>query len=182
MQEEIWKDVVGFEGMYQVSDLGRVRGLNRITRNNATSTKNIKGKLLTPYKNDNGYMMVCLSNPNYNKRHYRVHRLVAEAFLPNPHNYTDVNHKDEMKHNNNVTNLEWCNRSYNSRYGTCQERLSKHKQRSVVMCDKKTGKELKVFDSMKTAMKETGLYRTLISRVCRGERKTAGGYIWKYAD
>ena len=80
-----------------------------------------------------------------------------------------------------VSNLEWCNHSYNALYGTCQERLRKHKNTPVEMVDKTTHKVLAVFESMKVAMRETGVNKVTISMVCRGKRKIGGGYIWRYS-
>lgn len=110
--QEIWKDVVGFEGYYQVSSLGRVMSLNR---------KYSGEHLMSPTKDKMGYMIVCLRKQGY-KGNKKVHRLVAEAFIPNPDNLPQVNHKDEDKTNNNVENLEWCDCRYNINYGTVIER------------------------------------------------------------
>ena len=120
---EVWKDVVGYEGYYQVSNLGRIKSLNRYVKAKNNSKKLMKSKVLKPVKNDRGYLMVVLSK-NAKKRKIFVHRLVAEAFIPNPSNYPQVNHIKEMeKDNNNVINLEWCTCSYNCKYGTRGKRI-----------------------------------------------------------
>ena len=103
--DEIWKPVCGFEDKYEVSNLGRVRSLNFRNKKNDI-------KLLTPLDNGKGYLQVRLS-----RKWHKVHRLVAKAFIPNPNNYDEINHKDENKSNNKVDNLEWCSRKYNVNYG-----------------------------------------------------------------
>ena len=117
MIEEIWRPIEGYEGLYEVSSYGRVRSLDRYDNRNCFR----KGKVLSPIKDKDGYIQVSLY---YNRKMYKkyVHRIVAEAFLPNPDNLPEVNHKDEDKTNNNVTNLEWCDRKYNLSYGSRQER------------------------------------------------------------
>ena len=117
MIEEIWRPIEGYEGLYEVSSYGRVRSLDRYDNRNCFR----KGKVLSLLKGEYGYIQVSLY---YNRKMYKkyVHRLVAEAFLPNPDNLPEVNHKDEDKTNNNVDNLEWCGRKYNLSYGSRQER------------------------------------------------------------
>lgn len=121
---EIWKAIKGYEGLYEVSNLGNVRSLNRTVRRRQGYIIK-KGRILIPfYEEKKGYYQVALAKDGKVKKH-RVHRLVAVAFLENPFNYTDVNHKDEVKTNNNVDNLEWCTRKYNNNYGTKPERTRK---------------------------------------------------------
>ena len=121
---EEWKSIPGYEGLYEVSNLGRVRSLDRYVKTCYEAYKLHKGKILSPAKDKNGYLKVHLC---YNGKHniIRVHRLVAQAFLLNPDNLPEVNHKDEDKTNNSVDNLEWCDRSYNISYGTRTERQKK---------------------------------------------------------
>ena len=176
-EQEEWRDIQGFEGCYQVSNMGRVRSISRIVRSGKNKQRRTNGRVLTPWKTKHGYLSVALGR----REKQSIHRLVAKAFIPNPNNYPDVNHKDEDKSNNNLSNLEWCNHSYNALYGTCQERLLKHKNTPVEMIDKETHKVLALFESMKIAMRETGVNKVTISAVCRGIRRTGGGYLWKYA-
>lgn len=113
MADEIWKDVVGFEGIYKVSSMGRVM---------ACST----GRIKTPTVRKTGYVVVSLiCRPKNLKKQYKLHRLVAEHFIPNPDNLPSINHKDENKQNNRADNLEWCTAKYNSNYGHCREKISK---------------------------------------------------------
>lgn len=119
--EEIWKDIIGYEGLYQVSSLGRVRSLDRYVVDSLENRRFYKGKVLSPVKDTDGYLKVGLS---YNGKCKKclVHRLAAQAFIENFDNLPEVNHKDEDKTNNNVDNLEWCTAKYNSNYGTSIER------------------------------------------------------------
>lgn len=117
---ENWKDVVGYEGLYQVSNLGRVKRVEHKTTNNILLEERISGQFI----NTNGYATVSLSKAGVDK-FQGVHRLVAQAFIPNPDNLPFVNHKDENPLNNNVENLEWCTAKYNSNYGTIKDRKSK---------------------------------------------------------
>ena len=115
---EIWKDIEGYEGFYQVSNYGRVKSLNY---NRTGKAKELKQSI------NLGYKYVILYKDNKRKK-FLVHRLVAQAFVPNPNEYLEVNHIDENKANNCVWNLEWCTRLYNNNYGTINERISKAKK------------------------------------------------------
>lgn len=116
---EIWKDIEGYEGLYQVSNFGLVKSLPKLTKNNHIS----KEKILKPIQNESGYFSVVLYKNKQRKR-YKIHRLVAITFLNNTNNYCEVNHKDENKSNNHVNNLEWCSRKYNMTYGNILEKKS----------------------------------------------------------
>ena len=115
---EEWRTIVGYEGQYEVSSYGRVRSLDRYDRMN----RFWKGRILNLHTGTGGYLFVGLSS-NGNEKNYLVHRMVAQAFIPNPDNLPQVNHKDEDKTNNNVDNLEWCDREYNINYGTIKDRI-----------------------------------------------------------
>lgn len=123
--------------------------------------------------NGQGYLKVNLGRGD---QRY-IHRLVAEAFIPNPFGYEFVNHKDENKSNNSVSNLEWCDRDYNNNYGTRNERMAKAK-RTPVYCIELD----KVFEGVKIAGEELGICRSSIGKCCNGKQQTAGGYHWRYYD
>lgn len=120
---EIWKDIDGYDGLYQISNLGRVKSLGR--RGKGCS---LEDKILKPMVNKDGYHLVNLKDINHVAKWFTVHRLVALHFIPNPNDYKEINHKDEVKSNNIVTNLEWCTREYNVSYGTVIERQSNNKK------------------------------------------------------
>lgn len=157
---ELWKDVVGYEKYYQVSSFGNIK--NKST-----------GKLLKPALKKNGYLHVSLGYKD--TKTAMVHRLVAEAFIPNPFNLPQVNHKDEEKTNNNVTNLEWCTAQHNVNYGYG----SLAKNTGILQFDM-SGKYLRVWSSLKEASGTLGIKYQGISRVCRGKRKSCGGFMWRY--
>lgn len=120
--EEFWKDIKGYEGFYQVSNLGRVKSLAKYQKGNGGSIFWRKETILKPANSGRGYLMVVLIK-NKKRKSYILHRLVADAFIPNPYNLPQVNHKDENKTNNVVSNLEWCDNKYNSNYGTRNIRI-----------------------------------------------------------
>lgn len=121
---EIWKEITGYEGLYQVSNLGNVRRIGHLETNKNGIQRMLKDKNLKPKVDGKGYVHVILFNQNKRKT-IRIHRLVAEMFIPNPNNYPQVNHKDEDKQNNKVDNLEWCTNKYNSNYGNRCQNISK---------------------------------------------------------
>lgn len=189
--DEIWKDVPGYIGLYQVSNIGRVRSLPHTVRcygGKRTSPGRIRK--LVDYR---GYKRVHLSRGA--ERHIPfVHRLVAEAFVPNPDNLPIINHKDENPANNRASNLEWCTVQYNCRYGTARRRgaetnkrrnaagrvIHKPKLYTPVACYDLSGNFIRSFSSIKEASAETGVQKSGICNVCKGNNKKAGGMIWKY--
>lgn len=179
---EKWKDIAGFKGIYQVSNLGRVKSLDRkcLASNGIKYFK--KGCLLKPSSDRRGYLVCNLSKDN--KMHtQKIHRLVANAFLDNVNNLPVVNHKDENKMNNNVSNLEWCTRKYNSNYGHMKEHHRNngaYKRRKIVIQKDLNGRTLQEFHSVSLAAKENSLSQGGISMVCRGNGKTYGGFKWEY--
>lgn len=117
---EIWKDIQQYEGRYQVSNMGRVKSLARIMIDSLGRETPIQEKILKPASNK-GYLRIRLEG-----KHYYIHQLVAKAFIPNPKNFQEINHKDENKQNNCVNNLEWCSREYNNSYGTRARRIGQN--------------------------------------------------------
>lgn len=179
MEQEIWKDVVGYEGLYQVSNLGRVKSLP-VHRKVGWADYISKEIILKQSVDRSGYLVVCLHKEKV--RHIaKVHRLVALAFLENPNNYRCVNHKDEDKTNNNVNNLEYCTHSYNNNYGTRNERVMKANCKRVVQYTK-SGIFIAEWNGTRDAQRNTGVHSCNISLVCKGVRKTSGGFIWKYKE
>lgn len=171
--EEIWKDIEGFDNLYQVSNFGNVRSL-----------RHKKLFIMKPQQDRYGYLDVGLRICNKQKW-FTIHRLVAEAFIENPNNLPQVNHKDEDKTNNLVTNLEWCDAKYNNNYGTVIDRISKaltnrKDQSKPVLQYDKNGNFIKEYPSIMDAERKTGIRHNIICRVCKGKQRTSGGYIWKY--
>ncbi len=177
--KEEWIDIKGFEGLYQVSNLGNIKSMSREVRANTCGVRKLPEKVLAKCASSCGYYIVVLCKDG---KHYTrlIHRLVAEAFIPNPRKLKEVKHKDENKLNNISINLEWCDRVYNANYGTGVERCSKQKNKPVAMIDIKTGETIRVYESARMANKETGISYKCISSVCNGRAKTAGGYFWKF--
>lgn len=190
--KEIWKDIEGYEGLYQVSNQGRVKSLAReIIRNRGGTIYTLiqKERILRYSDNTRGYLVVDLIKEGRQMKHY-IHRLVAKTFLPNPNNMPEVNHKDEDKLNNCVDNLEWCSSSYNLKYGTRGKRISASKISSH-RCGGRSvkqmtldGKEIARYDSVHFAEKATGINEASIYKVCKGtyDVVTAGGYRWSYVE
>ena len=165
--KEIWKDKKDYEGHYQVSNWGRVKSIKFGKEIILKQHINIKG----------GYYYVCLLKNGKHKNYY-AHRLVAEAFLPNPNNYKEVNHKDECKTNNVVSNLEWCDRKYNHNYGTINERISQSQSKPVLQYDLE-GNFIKEWKSTMECCRN-GYNQGAVAACCQGKRKTHKGFIWKY--
>lgn len=164
------RDVVGYEGLYSVTDEGDVISNQRVIRNGRGEYT--RGSIvLKPGYRDGGYRMVVLFRDGVGKS-VSVHRLVAEAFIPNPDNLPEVNHKDENPANNRVENLEWCTRQYNIEYS---------KAKRVAQFDK-DGEKLAEYRSIGVAADMTGIGRTSINNALSGWSKTAGGYVWEYVD
>ena len=167
MEKEVWKPVVGYEDLYEVSNLGRVWSVK----------KNIFRKLR---KDRDGYLVVSLCK-NGEYEWPQVHRLVAKAFIPNPENLPCVNHKDEDPTNNNVENLEWCTVGYNNRYGNRSKKVSEKLSKKIAQYTFDLPCELiKVWPSAMEIYRTLGYEFGNICKCCRGERKSAYGYQWSY--
>lgn len=164
---EKWLPIKGYEGLYEISDKGRVKSLY----------SRYKGKsFLKQCAGSRGYLLVTLCRDGRQKT-VNVHRLVAEAFLPNPNNLQCVNHKDENRQNNEVSNLEWCTYYHNNTFG---DRLTKSalKKGKPVICVE-TGK---IYANGQRAQAETEINQSSIWRCCNGRQKKAGGFHWSYID
>lgn len=159
--KEIWKPVKGFEGKYEVSSHGKVKSIG--------TYNTCKRGILSPMIDTSGYLHVKLYDSGRTKD-IGVHRLVAETFIPNPNCLGYVNHKDENPMNNSVDNLEWCTNSYNLAY-SLGKRVSQYN---------KSGLLIKTYNSIADASRELGIPTTNISKCCKGQRKSAGKFIWKY--
>lgn len=188
--KEIWKDIENYEGIYQVSNLGRVRSLTRkvICKGGQRTTK---GKILKPTVSRNLYLTVDLRQHQKHKTQL-VHRLVAQAFIPNPKKYSIINHRDNNPQNNIVTNLEWCTQSYNVKYGYsngnakptsgCFKKGNIPHNRRRINQYSKSGEYLNTFNSVKEAGLYVNTVPSNINNCLSGNTKTAKGYIWRYAN
>ena len=141
----------------------------------------VKGIELAIRENTNNRYLLVRLNRGGQCRHKLVHRLVAEAFIPNPNNLPQINHKDENPHNNRVENLEWCDQHYNNHYGTAIARRSITRGRKVIQMDME-GNEIARYWSAREAERAIGKSQAAISRACIGVYKQAYGYLWKYGD
>lgn len=179
--EEIWKDITGYEGRYQVSNLGNIKSLphsREIFSRGYKQVVNYKEKLLKPSMGP--YKLVTLSK-NKVKEYKLVHRLVAEAFIPNPKNLPYVNHKDENKHNNCVDNLEWCTAKYNTNYGNGAEMRKQTKRKLCGKCIDQYDISGNLIDILETAhSKEPEFMAKRIIECCKRRRKAYKGFIWVY--
>ena len=170
---EIFKDIPYYDGMYQISNLGRVYSKK-------------SNRFLAIKDNGRGYQQVQLWKNNKGKHEY-IHRLVALAFIPNPDNLPQVNHKDEDKLNNCVDNLEWCDCKYNNNYGTARERGRETLLNRGCNCTKVNqydldGNYIATYRSMREAERVNGLANGSLSATFKNNYKQWGGYIWKKAD
>ena len=172
---EIWKDIQGYEG-YQISNYGRIKSLNY--------NKTKQEKILKTSKNTKGYLQVGLFKDGKQVRK-QIHRLVAEAFLENPNNLPQVNHKDENKENNCAENLEWCTLKYNINYGTgVQRRAEKRRNdpsmsKRVDQIDPQTREVIRQWESTAECGRN-GFLSGMVSKCALGKYKQYKGFIWKY--
>ncbi len=174
---EIWKPIKDFENLYEVSNFGRVKSLNyRHTE---------KERILKPSKSNNdGYLQVCLTK---DKKTYckRIHRLVAEAFIPNPNNYREVNHKNENKTDNRIENIEWCDRTYNINYGDRNSKMINNRKGKTapkeIIQYTKEGIIINKWNSISDINKQLGYSTGNISACCSGKRNTSYNCKWEYA-
>lgn len=176
---ETWKDVVGYEGFYQVSNKGRIRSVDRLVHSikGERKTRLVRGEVKKPTIRPNGYLKVSLYKYGRSVT-LEVQRVVASAFIPNPHNKEQVNHIDGVKTNNRVENLEWVT----PRENTLHSVNVLHNGLKPVSQYDLNGNYIRSFCSAAEAERTTGVRRCSISNVICGRRNKAGGYIWKYAE
>lgn len=159
---EIWRPVVGYANRYEISDLGRLRNI-----------KFGKPRVLSPRLTVTGYRQVGLSDAAGRRKMLSVHRLVALAFIPNPEQLPQINHRDEVKTNNCFENLEWCMGQYNRTYNNTHKRYGAHVSQHDL-----AGRVVADFDTIADASQQTGVDPSDISRCINALQKTAGGFIW----
>jgi hypothetical protein len=164
--DETWKDVVGWEGLYQVSSFGRVK-----------SFRKKEPHLLSTCVGTHGYCVVLLHDGNGQRKNERVHRLVAQAFIPNPNGYPYINHKDEDKTNNHVDNLEWCTAEYNINYGTCKERIADSNSKPILKYDL-DGNFICEYKSLAEAERIERIDHANICMCCTGKIAQCSNFIW----
>lgn len=175
--QEIWKDVIGYEEQYQVSNLGNIRSKNRTIVDCLGRRRTLKSHKIRIQTSKIGYKQVLLHKDGKMKTHL-VHRLVAEAFIPKTEeNKNEINHKDENKSNNTVDNLEWCDHKYNINFGTRTEKTSKKVYQYT-----KDKKKIDEYQSAWEIHRQLGYDQASICRACNGTQKTAYGYIWSYKE
>jgi hypothetical protein len=185
MTEEVWKPIKGYEGIYEVSSLGRFKSLERdvaSTFYGRPRTLHLKEKILKQQQNHRGYMTIRIGT-GANKVSLYMHRVVAEAFIPNPHNLPAINHKNEQPNDNRVENLEWCDHAYNNAYGNHGYKIAQARGYPVRQMTK-DGQTVAEYYSANEAARRTGISVDGIYRCClkRKRYKTAGGYRWEYID
>ena len=177
-EDEAWKDVLGYEGLYKVSDKGNVYSVER----KDSIGRKCGGRTLQLRCTRDGYLQVELSENGMRKTKY-VHRLVAEAFIPNLNNYLEINHKDENKANNHVENLEWCTRKYNVNFGTTIERVTQKLSKKVKAVNVETGEVIAFSSTMEAERK--GYNSGAVSQASRGIYYGGNlyrGYEWYYEE
>lgn len=182
---EEWRAIPQYDG-YEVSNLGNVRSWWQQISRGIGNGKGTGGRIIgTTFKiqkqhiDSDGYCITSATGNDGKHKSLKVHRLVAMAFIPNPNGYPMVNHKDENKQNNNVSNLEWCDAKYNDNYGSRNKRMALPRRKTVAKYDL-DGNYIETFESMSEATRRTGIKHIVCA--CNGKRKQAGGFQWRYSE
>lgn len=192
---EVWKDIKDYERLYQINNEGEVKALEK-TIWNGQGYLHFPEKIRKLNPDKDGYLNITLSNKGEVKT-FKIHRLVAEAFIPNPDNLPEVNHKDGNKTNNNVDNLEWCTRKENQKHAFRIGLINQNGERNhmygklgadnpnsipIYQLNKNTGDIIREYDSLASAGRDLGVNTGKICLVCQGKRNSAYGYKWKYKE
>ena len=181
---EEWRPIAGYEGIYEVSNMGRIKSLDRVisqTNRYGTQTDHVyKGKILKESVGNNGYLHIDLHKDGKTKR-VLIHRLVASHFLEKQDGADVINHLDCNKENNSVPNLEWCTQSHNIKYAYEQGTKTPPHMQKVAQYGE-NGSLIRIWDSIAEASRELGLKASNIGKVCRGQRHQTGGYKWQYIE
>ena len=173
MENEVWKDITNYEGLYQISNLGRIKSLKRYEK--CGEKLRIRNERFLKQRKTMGYFYVILCK-NGKSKTYRTHKLVAKEFVSNPLNFLQVNHIDGNKENNFANNLEWCTCKYNIQEAY---RLKLCKTKKIKQYDLK-GNYIKTWESIASASKELGLDASAITKCCKKKRNKCGNYFWQY--
>lgn len=200
--KEIWNDIIGYEGLYKVSNLGFIKSLSRsVTGRDFKVKKYNNERILKPSPYSNGYLGITLCKNGISKQ-FILHRIIAIHFIPNPKNFSEINHKDENKTNNCINNLEWCSHKYNANYGTKIKRTIESFKKNGSVSGKNNsmfgrkgadnpkskpviqltllGKKISEYPSIRIASKKKNVNPASICAVCKGKLMTCGGFKWKY--
>lgn len=176
---EEWKDVKGYEGIYKVSKNGEIKSLAREIRKKERLVRNVKDRILLNYRDKRGYNTICLAKDRKNTTKL-IHRIVAESFIPNPKNKPQVNHINEIKHDNRVENLEWTTSKENVNHGTGIERRTESIKKKIMGTHVSNGTQI-AYNSILDSEKD-GFNSRVISKVCKKEASQHFGYKWEYVD
>lgn len=179
MINEVWKSIDGYDGYYEVSNLGNIRSVDRCVIASNGAKKYFKGQQLKTWHSHNGYVL-CNLKKNGKSKTVRVNRIVAQTFIPNPYNHPVINHINFDKDDNCVDNLEWCSHKYNINYtyNNCMSKSQKH----VLKLDPYTLQVLDEYISLADAARNNNCYFQNISRCCYNKDYKCGGYKWRFAN
>ncbi len=173
-----WRDIPGYEGRYRISTDGEVYSVPREVRF-GHARRTVGGKILKQQHDINGYLTVCMCDGNGDRRPKKVHRLLASAFIPNQDNLPCINHKDENKENNHISNLEWCTVEYNNNYGTHQQRSSRTRFKNQKCSHPVICIETEViYPSMREAARQTGIDQSQMWHCVKEPWRVAKGFHW----
>lgn len=191
---EIWKSIKDYEGLYQISNYGRVKSLEKYVKRRKCGIKYFPEIIMKPVSDKDGYLSVTF-NVDGKAKTFKVHRLVAQAFIPNPNDKPQVNHKDGNKKNNNVDNLEWVTGKENIQHAYKTNLMNQSGENNamygrlgadnpnsipIIQLNKYTNQKIKEYDSMASAGRELGVNISKICECCKGKRLSAYGYKWEY--